>query len=109
MHGQEVLCRIAPFDRWQGQQVFLEETIDLFRELGAQVLTTARTRPPGTPDALFVAADLTTAEGCSELASAVRDRLTKLKEKYATEAAPGADDAEELPAVPIAPMDGLEH
>lgn len=50
-------------------------TVSLFQELGAQVLTTARTRPDDFPEALFVAADLTTADGCAMLAAAVRKRL----------------------------------
>lgn len=54
-------------------------TVALFRELGARVLTSARTRPdtlPGAlPKELFVAADLTTPEGCSALAAAVDERL----------------------------------
>lgn len=50
-------------------------TVDLFRQLGAQVLTTARTRPDALAGELFVAADLTTNEGCSALAAAVRERL----------------------------------
>lgn len=50
-------------------------TVALFRDLGAQVLTSARSRPAGMPDAQFVAADLTTAEGCAALADAVHDRL----------------------------------
>jgi NAD(P)-dependent dehydrogenase (short-subunit alcohol dehydrogenase family) len=50
-------------------------TVYLFRALGAQVLTTARSRPAHMPDAQFVAADLTTAEGCAALANAVHDRL----------------------------------
>ena len=50
-------------------------TVSLFRELGAKVLTTARTRPDDLPEALFVAADLTTAQGCAELAEAVQERL----------------------------------
>ncbi len=50
-------------------------TVSLFRELGAQVLTTARARPDDLPEALFVAADLTTAQGCAELAEAVQERL----------------------------------
>ncbi|MEV5035099.1 hypothetical protein MRBLMC3_004392, partial [Sphingobium sp. LMC3-1-1.1] len=32
-------------------------TVNLFRELGAQVLTTARTLPDDFPESLFVAAD----------------------------------------------------
>ncbi len=50
-------------------------TVALFRELGAQVLTTARTKPADLPDALFVAADLTTAAGATAVADAVRARL----------------------------------
>ncbi|MCO7248099.1 SDR family oxidoreductase [Halomonas sp. Mc5H-6] len=49
--------------------------VALFREEGAQVLTAARTRPAELPEALFVAADLTTAEGCSSVAEAVNERL----------------------------------
>jgi NAD(P)-dependent dehydrogenase (short-subunit alcohol dehydrogenase family) len=46
------------------------------REGGATVLTTARTRPGDLSDAdLFVAADITTAEGCAAVADAVRRRL----------------------------------
>jgi NAD(P)-dependent dehydrogenase (short-subunit alcohol dehydrogenase family) len=50
-------------------------TVALFRELGACVITTARTKPDALPEALFVAADLTTAEGCVALAGAVRERM----------------------------------
>ena len=50
-------------------------TVALFRELGARVRTTARTKPEDLPEALFVAADLTTAEGCTALAKAVRERM----------------------------------
>lgn len=51
-------------------------TVRLFRDLGAEVMTSARSRPD-TLDAgvLFVAADLTTAEGCVTLAAAVQDRM----------------------------------
>ena len=43
---------------------------------GATVLTTARTAPSSSPEGLqFVAADLTSAEGCTKVAQAVRDRL----------------------------------
>lgn len=45
------------------------------REAGATVVTTARTRPQGRADDLFVAADITTAEGCTTVADAVRNRL----------------------------------
>jgi NAD(P)-dependent dehydrogenase (short-subunit alcohol dehydrogenase family) len=50
-------------------------TVALFRELGAQVLTAARSRPDTLSEAMFVAADLTTPEGCATLAAAVRERL----------------------------------
>jgi NAD(P)-dependent dehydrogenase (short-subunit alcohol dehydrogenase family) len=46
------------------------------RELGATVLTTARTPPDRlAPDDHFVAADLTTAEGCASVAGAVLKQL----------------------------------
>jgi NAD(P)-dependent dehydrogenase (short-subunit alcohol dehydrogenase family) len=47
----------------------------LFREFGARVLTTARVRPHDVPEDLFVAADLTTMDGCDAVADAVRNRL----------------------------------
>lgn len=50
-------------------------TVDLFRELGARVLTAARSRPDTIPEAMFVVADLTTPEGCAALAASVRERL----------------------------------
>jgi NAD(P)-dependent dehydrogenase (short-subunit alcohol dehydrogenase family) len=50
-------------------------TVGLFRELGAQILTTARTQPDGIADAEFVAADLTTPKGCMAVAAAVRERM----------------------------------
>jgi NAD(P)-dependent dehydrogenase (short-subunit alcohol dehydrogenase family) len=46
-------------------------TVALFRELGAQVLTTAR-KPTNVPADLFVAADLTTLRGGETVADAVR-------------------------------------
>ena len=49
--------------------------VGLFRDHGAKVLTTARQLPVDMPDALFVQADLTTAEGCKTLADAVKARL----------------------------------
>lgn len=43
---------------------------------GARIITSARSRPDTLPDGVeFVAADLTTAEGCRVFASAVNDRL----------------------------------
>jgi NAD(P)-dependent dehydrogenase (short-subunit alcohol dehydrogenase family) len=50
-------------------------TVGLFRELGAHVLTTARSRPETLPEELFIAADLTTDEGCATVALATRQRL----------------------------------
>lgn len=50
-------------------------TLRLFSELGANVLTTARTKPSDMPESQFVAADLTTADGCTSVAAAVRERL----------------------------------
>lgn len=50
-------------------------TVRLFADLGAEVLTSARSRPETLDDRVgFVAADLTTAEGCAALAAAVRER-----------------------------------
>ncbi len=49
-------------------------TVALFRELGAEVLTAARSRPDTFSEAMFVAADLPTPEGCAALAAAVRER-----------------------------------
>ncbi|HEY6043534.1 MAG TPA: SDR family oxidoreductase [Nitrosospira sp.] len=46
------------------------------REEGARILTTARSRPGNlAPDVLFMAADITTAEGCATVVDAVRDQL----------------------------------
>lgn len=51
-------------------------TVRLLRQLGASVLTSARSRPDAfDQDVEFVAADLTSAEGCDALAGAVRERL----------------------------------
>ena len=50
-------------------------TVELFRELGAKVLTSARSKPEDLPAEMFVAVDLTTPEGCAQLAQAVRERL----------------------------------
>jgi NAD(P)-dependent dehydrogenase (short-subunit alcohol dehydrogenase family) len=50
-------------------------TVALFRQLGAQVLTTARTRPFDMADADFVEADLTTLKGCAKVAAEARARL----------------------------------
>jgi NAD(P)-dependent dehydrogenase (short-subunit alcohol dehydrogenase family) len=45
------------------------------RVAGATVLTTARTRPRDVADDRFVAADITTPEGCARVVTAVRDQL----------------------------------
>lgn len=50
-------------------------TVALFLELGARVLTVARSQPAASSEAMFVTADLTTAQGCAALAAAVRERL----------------------------------
>jgi NAD(P)-dependent dehydrogenase (short-subunit alcohol dehydrogenase family) len=52
-----------------------EAVVARLREAGATVLTTARTRPGNPADNLFVAADITTAEGCATVADAVRERI----------------------------------
>ena len=43
-------------------------TVALFRELGARVLTVARSRADRSPDQMFVEADLSTPEGCDAVA-----------------------------------------
>ncbi|HEY0107896.1 MAG TPA: SDR family oxidoreductase, partial [Rhizomicrobium sp.] len=49
------------------------------RELGATVLTTARSRPAAWPEgAPFVAADIATAEGCRSVAQAAREALGRI-------------------------------
>lgn len=50
-------------------------TVALFRELGARVFTTARSRPDTMAEADFFAADLTIAAGAEELAAQARQRL----------------------------------
>lgn len=50
-------------------------TVELFRELGAQVLVAARSRPDTLPEDMFVAADLTTEAGCATVAEALGARL----------------------------------
>ncbi|RIV78616.1 SDR family oxidoreductase [Pelagerythrobacter aerophilus] len=50
-------------------------TVALFQELGARVLTSARSNPDKLSDEQFFAADLTRPEGCIGLAAAVRERL----------------------------------
>lgn len=53
-------------------------TVALFRQLGAQVLTCARSKPADLPDNLFIAADLTTAEGVAIVVETVRERLREI-------------------------------
>lgn len=53
-------------------------TVALFRELGARVLTTARQKPADLPAAMFVPADLATAEGCADVARTARERLSEI-------------------------------
>ena len=53
-----------------------EAVVAALREAGATVLTTARSRPEDLPRPdQFIAADVSTAEGCAVVAKAVRDRL----------------------------------
>lgn len=74
---------MIPFLDLQGRRVLVTSgtrgagaaTVALFTELGARVLTTARARPDVFPAEMFVAADLTTPEGCAELVSGVRERM----------------------------------
>jgi NAD(P)-dependent dehydrogenase (short-subunit alcohol dehydrogenase family) len=76
--------RMTPFLTLNGKRALVTSgtrgagaaTVALFRELGAQVLVVARSRPAGDDgDGMFVAADLTTPEGCAAVAAAVRQRL----------------------------------
>nr|WP_246504943.1 SDR family oxidoreductase [Microvirga antarctica] len=74
---------IIPFMNLKGKRALITSgtrgagaaTFALFRDLGAQIVTTARTQPADLPDSLFVAADLTSTDGCAALAAAVRERL----------------------------------
>jgi NAD(P)-dependent dehydrogenase (short-subunit alcohol dehydrogenase family) len=53
-----------------------EAVVAALREAGATVLTTARSRPEDLPHPdQFIAAGVSTAEGCAVVAKAVRDRL----------------------------------
>lgn len=51
--------------------------VTLFKEHGACVITTARTRPSSVPEELFVEADLTTTHGCDTVVEAVNSRLER--------------------------------
>ncbi|MXO49718.1 SDR family oxidoreductase [Erythrobacter gaetbuli] len=50
-------------------------TVALLMDLGVHVLTTARSKPSDMEEADFVAADLTSPDGCAVVAQAVLDRL----------------------------------
>jgi NAD(P)-dependent dehydrogenase (short-subunit alcohol dehydrogenase family) len=52
-----------------------EAVVTRLRNAGVKVLTTARSRGEHSGDEMFVAADVTSAEGCAEIADAVRNRL----------------------------------
>jgi NAD(P)-dependent dehydrogenase (short-subunit alcohol dehydrogenase family) len=53
-----------------------QAVVAALRDAGATVLTTARSRPESVESAgQFVAADVSTAEGCATVTEAVRDRL----------------------------------
>jgi NAD(P)-dependent dehydrogenase (short-subunit alcohol dehydrogenase family) len=74
---------MSPFLSLQGKRALITSgtrgagaaTVALFRELGANVLTTARSRPEGLAEEIFVSADLTSADGCNAVADAVARRL----------------------------------
>lgn len=58
-----------------GTQGAGQAVVELLTDLGARVLTTARSHPEQTKADAFVAADLTTAEGCKAVALAVEEQL----------------------------------
>jgi NAD(P)-dependent dehydrogenase (short-subunit alcohol dehydrogenase family) len=74
---------VSPFVSLEGKRALITSgtrgagaaTVSLFRQLGAQILTNARSRPEELPAEMFVAADLTTPGGCAELVKAVQERL----------------------------------
>jgi NAD(P)-dependent dehydrogenase (short-subunit alcohol dehydrogenase family) len=69
LHGRRVLVT-------GGTKGIGEAVVARLREEDAKVLTTARSRPGDlSSDVLFVAADLTTAEGCAAAVEAVHDQL----------------------------------
>ena len=49
--------------------------VTALRDAGVRVLTTARRPPEGVVDNDFIAADVSTAEGCAVMAGAVREQL----------------------------------
>lgn len=77
---------MTPFVDLTGKRVLITSgtrgagaaTVALFRQLGADVLTCARSRPAGFPTELFVAADLTTPAGVAIVADAARERLQEV-------------------------------
>lgn len=64
LHGKRVLVTA-------GTKGLGKAVVGLFCQMGARVLTTARVAPVDTPADVFVAADLTTNEGCNTVADAV--------------------------------------
>ncbi|SDP81868.1 short chain dehydrogenase [Ralstonia sp. 25mfcol4.1] len=52
-----------------------EAVVSLFRKLDAKVVATARVQPSSPSTDHFIAADLTTAEGCAKVAKAAIDNL----------------------------------
>lgn len=75
---------MSPFVSLEGKRALVTSgtrgagaaTVRLFKELGAKVLTSARSAPDTLEDGvLFIPADLTSIEGCEALASAVHERL----------------------------------
>lgn len=58
-----------------GTQGLGKAVVELFVELGATVLTTARNEPADARGALFALADLSTVEGCDEVVRAVASKL----------------------------------
>lgn len=52
-----------------------EAVVTRLRNAGVKVLTTARSRGGHSSDEMFVAADVTSPEGCAQVADAVRERL----------------------------------
>ena len=74
---------MTPFLTLQGRRALITggtlgagaATVALFQELGARVLTTARTKPSGFPADAFVEADLTTEKGVHAVVDAVHQKL----------------------------------
>lgn len=74
---------MSPFITLEGKRALITSgtrgagaaTVALFQDLGARVLTTARTKPDTLGASQFVAADLTRREDCVRLAGAVHERF----------------------------------